>query len=503
MIAGELIGPRQTLEGSIPGLFHYGIQGPPGKSAYKYAVEGGFKGTEKEFMELLANVDLAGYATEQWVKDQKYLDKVPEGYATEKFVKEGYQPKGEYLTKVPEGYAKTSEIPTKPEDIGAQPAGNYLTNVPEGYATEDFVRQYHRENLPQFDETANGSVITLSDSSDMALLGLKIFGKTTQNGTAIPEAPVPLESVGDGGSLTITIGVSETDSNPQTLTVQKPANVPVFLPGIPVIKGGNYTDENGQQWICDEVDFEKGIYTQRIVKKVLTGTESTIHKYGANSICYFFEFSQSTKGYGMSYSTHFKNNKKGDAFATGQTEIGIISDHPDLGRKYVTWGIVANTVDDFRAFLSSEYAKGTPVTVYAVAATPIEHALSEVELAQYAALHTNYPNTTIYNDVGADMEVQYVADTKLYIDENFAEIADLIMDMEDKPGGKDGATFTPFVDDDGNLSWSNDKGLDNPKTVNIKGEKPKKGTDYYTEAEKTEMVNAVLSALPTWNGGSY
>lgn len=37
--------------------------------------------------------------------------------------------------------------------------------------------------------------------------------------------------------------------------------------------------------------------------------------------------------------------------------------------------------------------------------------------------------------------------------------------------GESGATFTPSVDADGNLSWTNDKGLENPATVNIKGEK--------------------------------
>lgn len=37
--------------------------------------------------------------------------------------------------------------------------------------------------------------------------------------------------------------------------------------------------------------------------------------------------------------------------------------------------------------------------------------------------------------------------------------------------GKDGATFIPFVDDEGNLSWSNDSDLINPNTVNIKGPK--------------------------------
>ena len=35
------------------------------------------------------------------------------------------------------------------------------------------------------------------------------------------------------------------------------------------------------------------------------------------------------------------------------------------------------------------------------------------------------------------------------------------------------------------------------------GTTPVKGTDYFTDADKTEMVNAVLTALPTWTGGSY
>ena len=41
--------------------------------------------------------------------------------------------------------------------------------------------------------------------------------------------------------------------------------------------------------------------------------------------------------------------------------------------------------------------------------------------------------------------------------------------------GTNGATFTPAVDSEGNLSWSNDKGLANPDTVNIKGAKGDKG----------------------------
>ena len=35
------------------------------------------------------------------------------------------------------------------------------------------------------------------------------------------------------------------------------------------------------------------------------------------------------------------------------------------------------------------------------------------------------------------------------------------------------------------------------------GHTPVKGTDYWTDADKAEIVNDVLAALPTWTGGSY
>lgn len=41
--------------------------------------------------------------------------------------------------------------------------------------------------------------------------------------------------------------------------------------------------------------------------------------------------------------------------------------------------------------------------------------------------------------------------------------------------GVDGATFIPSVDNEGNLSWTNNGGLDNPATVNIKGKQGDRG----------------------------
>lgn len=35
------------------------------------------------------------------------------------------------------------------------------------------------------------------------------------------------------------------------------------------------------------------------------------------------------------------------------------------------------------------------------------------------------------------------------------------------------------------------------------GKTPVKGTDYWTAADKAEIVNSVIAALPTWTGGSY
>ena len=87
--------------------------------------------------------------------------------------------------------------------------------------------------------------------------------------------------------------------------------------------------------------------------------------------------------------------------------------------------------------------------------------------------------------------------------------------------GDGGATFIPYVSADGVISWTNDKGLPNPEPVNIKGVKgdkgdkgeagengkdgadgytPVKGKDYFTDADKSEMVSSVISQLPVYDG---
>lgn len=69
-------------------------------------------------------------------------------------------------------------------------------------------------------------------------------------------------------------------------TVSKPATyspyreqlltlpTPNGLSGIPVTSGGNYTDQNGQQWICDEVDLEREVMVQRVDKAAFDSTKT-------------------------------------------------------------------------------------------------------------------------------------------------------------------------------------------------------------------------------------
>jgi hypothetical protein len=59
------------------------------------------------------------------------------------------------------------------------------------------------------------------------------------------------------------------------------------------------------------------------------------------------------------------------------------------------------------------------------------------------------------------------------------------------------AIFTPSVNEDGDLSWTNDLELENPETVNIKGEKGDKGDkftyDDLTSADKADLTQGFIT----------
>ena len=123
-----------------------------------------------------------------------------------------------------------------------------------------------RQNILIGSET--GNPVSVSDAFSAPLCGLTVYGRSTQDGTPSPDNPVPIVSAGDGGTITVTVG--DGADGQQTITLQTPNG----LPGIPVTSGGNYTDPSGQQWVCDEVDLERGVRVQRVDKGAFDATKA-------------------------------------------------------------------------------------------------------------------------------------------------------------------------------------------------------------------------------------
>lgn len=77
----------------------------------------------------------------------------------------------------------------------------------------------------------------------------------------------------DGINVQLELGSTATAYSPyreQLLTIPTPNG----LPGVPVTSGGNYTDQQGQQWVCDGVDFERGVKVQRVDKGAFDSTKA-------------------------------------------------------------------------------------------------------------------------------------------------------------------------------------------------------------------------------------
>lgn len=242
--------------------------------------------------------------------------------------------------------------------------------------------------------SVSGASITATDSFAAPFVGLRVCGKSTQDGTPTPTAPVPIVSAGDGGTVTVT--VSNGANKSQTLTLQTPN----ALPGIPVTSGGNYTDENGQQWVCDEVDLARGVYVQRITK--IKVTSSLNWQTSGQKVDRYFAWFAGTSATNV-LCTHFSTTVGSEAVG------GAIANQNNLiGFAYAQKG--TSTLDEFKAFLDAK-----EVYVLTSLATPVETALSAAEIAAYKALTTYAPTTTISVTDGAGAEMKYQRDVNIVI----------------------------------------------------------------------------------------
>jgi hypothetical protein len=175
-----------------------------------------------------------------------------------------------------------------------------------------------------------------------------------------------------------------------------------------VTSGGNYTDNDGQQWICDEVDLERGVYVQRCNVVEFDGTNHSFYTgQHTNGQLYIgisdFDIARNTTVISSHYKSSIWSNNNGEVYCSNDVVIATDNRFTTVSK-------------------AKEYLGENPVTFAYILETPVEKSLSETEIAAYRALHTNKPNTTILNDSGAHMIVKYAADTKLYIDNKIAAL---------------------------------------------------------------------------------
>lgn len=245
-----------------------------------------------------------------------------------------------------------------------------------------------RQNILTGSET--GNPISVDDAFAAPLCGLTVYGRSTQDGTPTPDAPVPIVSAGDSGSVAVTF--SDGKGKTQTLTLPTPTG----LPGIPVTSGGNYTDQSGQQWVCDEVDLERGVKVQRVNAVDL----SACAIIGTTNLAVTKRLAIRLPLKAKDYTVKALCNRL----------PYLVSFTIDTIHFYVD----ANNVNVFIPIDAKNPEEGEYILFYALA-TPIETPLTPDEIAAYKALTAYGPDTVVQAGDGAGVKLEYQRDVNIVV----------------------------------------------------------------------------------------
>lgn len=331
--------------------------------------------------------------------------------------------------------------------------------------------------------TEAGNPISVNDAFPAPLCGLTVYGRSTQDGTPTPDAPVPIVSAGDGGSLTVKVtGKNRMPPNlktgnvvecfvkkntPITLVfkgdlvsqggnilffdennnqnwfgidkgkaehhIKYPVDLTKFqyllsnmasenvcltwnasspdyepyreqlltlptpngLPGIPVTSGGNYADSTGQQWVCDEVDLERGMRVQRIYKVEVDGENVKFEQTGGYCNLSLRKLPD------VLYDVGEK------CFAISTIMSAAWYFNKDYKFLYL---VQSNIADQLNESCKKQLGK-----IYYALATPIENPLTPAEIAAYKAITAYGPDTVVQAGDGAGVKLDYQRDVNLVI----------------------------------------------------------------------------------------
>lgn len=231
-----------------------------------------------------------------------------------------------------------------------------------------------------------------------------------------PEYPQEIKSsstYNDGtGQYDVKI-VSNDKSESLTKTSQSIVSFLTPFLGIPVSSGGNYTDADGQQWICDEIQADLvsgvGVYIQRCAVNNFDGSSDegwSILGEDINTRA-VIKSTDSIGRIGTCNRYIYGSSTRGEYF--------------DIAGGYMRFNChqIATTEEEWRNWL-----KTNPITVYYALILPIQTLLTTEQISAFKALQTYATTTNITGgrDVECGKEVVYLADTKTYIDAKIKEI---------------------------------------------------------------------------------
>lgn len=218
--------------------------------------------------------------------------------------------------------------------------------------------------------------------------------KLLQHNTSGVFIYAPSGTYSDTFTLMITGENQTEDYEPyreQLLTLPTPNG----LPGIPVTSGGNYADSTGQQWVCDEVDLERGVRRQRVYKVDVDGENTKFEQAG-------------------NYANLAPRGLPIALYADGQ-RIYAASTFTNLSWFYNANGkFLYLQAADISGQINESCKKQLGKIYYALA-TPIETPLTPAEIAAYKALTVYAPDTVVQAIDGAGLKLEYQRDVNIVI----------------------------------------------------------------------------------------
>lgn len=325
--------------------------------------------------------------------------------------------------------------------------------------------------------TANGNPVSITDSAEWPLLGLKVYGKSTQDGMPSPENSVPIVSAGDGGSVELAVTganflnyasivggtasveiLSDTSIKLTALSagayrqtgvvnvIAPPKNAFIYVSGevdssnpenIPFVIFRTYLN-NSQ---IENIDIDIGSYGK--TNKICDSAKLIIsinQKNTANAGDYMI-FKNLMVSFSADASFQAYQNLQSISLSTPSGLPGIpvesggnytdtsgqqsACDVKDYGTGKYTQ--MVGHIESYNGenittpYMSTTGQLSTGAEVYYVLDEPVVTDISADELTAYRALHT-YDGATVVStaeDV-AGLEVRYVANAQKYIDDRLA-----------------------------------------------------------------------------------